>query len=381
MTVIADERISSVLETAQGVLARRAGSAVVLDDPEDLGGTGRSTVVRARVLDNPVSLDRTVVVKAFDNQTPASQVLREIASYRYATALPTQSRPGPQLLASDLEARVLVLTDLGHGRPMVELLGSNDADEVERGVSAWGQALGRMHAATLGGEDDFETLMRISGKAKGGKGSRVTVAGGGIGDHAAAAVRAYGEMLRVIDVELPSDAHAILERGLTLFDGGDFRAFSPADVGPENILINGDGVQFMDYEWGEFRDATLDIAYALATFPARLSADVVMERPRLERALVEAWRGEVKPLWPSISERDLAARIFQARALWVWLSTYWMVQGDAGDHDWALHTTDARVVLARWADLADAGEEAAIDSILVDGADRVQEALRIYWFG
>lgn len=95
-----------------------------------------------------------MVVKAFDDQTPASQVLREIASYRYATALPTRSRPGPQLLAAELEERVLVLTDLGHGRSMVELLGSNDPDEVERGVSAWGQALGRMHAATLGGEED-----------------------------------------------------------------------------------------------------------------------------------------------------------------------------------------------------------------------------------
>lgn len=380
MTVIADERISSVLATAEGVLAKRAGTSVQLDEPEDLGGTGRSSVIRARVLDNPVSLDRTVVVKAFDDQTAASQVLREIASYRYATALPTKSRPGPQLLASDFDERLLVLTDLGHGRPMVELLGSTDIDEVERGVSAWGQALGRMHTATLGGEEDFETLMRVSGKIKGGKG-RVTVAGGGIGDEAAASVTAHAAMLAEIDVELPEDSRKLLDSGLTLFAGGDFRAFSPADVGPGNILINGDGVQFMDYEWGEFRDATLDVAYALATFPALLSTDVVMDRPRLERALVHAWRGEVKPLWPSINDRRLARRIFTARALWVWLSTYWMVQGDATGHDWALHTTDARVVLARWADLADAGELAGVDDAFVDCADRVQEALRIYWFG
>ncbi|MBM7367810.1 phosphotransferase [Gordonia hydrophobica] len=383
MTVIADERISSVLQTAEGVLTRRAGTSVQLDEPEDLGGTGRSSVIRARVLDNPVSLDRTVVVKAFDDQTAPSQVLREIASYRYATALPTASRPGPQLLASDFEERLLVLTDLGHGRSMVELLASTDADEVERGVSAWGQALGRMHAATLGGEEDFDTLMRVSGKTKGGSG-RITVAGGGIGDAAAASVRAHDELLETIDVDAVEGSLALLERGLRLFDAGDFRdfrAFSPADVGPGNILINGDGVQFMDYEWGEFRDATLDVAYALATFPALLSADVVMERPRLELALVQAWRGEVKPLWPSINDRKLALRIFTARALWVWLSTYWMIQGDASGHDWALHTADARVVLARWADLADSGEAAGIDESFVDAADQVQEALRIYWFG
>lgn len=381
MTVIADERITSVLEAAEGVLAKRAGTAVRLDGPEDLGGTGRSTVIRARVLDNPVSLDRTVVVKAFDQQTPASQVLREIASYRYATALPTRSRPGPQLLASELEARILVLTDLGHGRPMVELLGSNDADEVERGVSAWGQALGRMHAATLGGEEDFRTLMHISGKDRGGTASRIFASDGGIVDEAAASVDAYEQILERIDVELPAGARETLENSLRLFDEGDFRAFSPADVGPENILINGDGVQFMDYEWGEFRDAALDVAYALATFPARLAVDVVPERLELEKSLSDAWRGEVKPLWPSISDRGLAERIFHARALWVWLSTYWLIRGDSSGHDWALHTTDARVVLSRWADLADSGDSSDVGGEFIDAADRMQEALRIYWFG
>lgn len=381
MTVIADDQIASVLGAAEAVLAKRAGTTVQLDDPEDLGGTGRSTVLRARVLDNPVSLDRTVVVKAFDEHTPASQVLREIASYRYATALPTNSRPGPQLLASELAARVLVLTDLGHGRSMVELLGSTDEDEVERGVSAWGQALGRMHAATLGGEDDFETLMRISGRDRGGKGVRVTASGGGIGDEAAASVAAHDEILSKLDVELPDGSQEFFLDALNLFDGGDFRAFSPADVGPENILINGDGVQFMDYEWGVFRDAALDVGYALATFPTRLSTDVVADRQDLEKSLADAWRGEVKPLWPSISERGLAGRIFKARALWVWLSTYWLIRGETSGHDWALHTTDARVILSRWADLADAGEAVGAEETFIEGADRMQEALRLYWFG
>ncbi|MGB3302258.1 hypothetical protein [Gordonia sp. (in: high G+C Gram-positive bacteria)] len=381
MTVIADDQIASVLGAAEAVLAKRAGTMVRLDDPEDLGGTGRSTVLRARVLDNPVSLDRTVVVKAFDEQTPASQVLREIASYRYATALPTNSRPGPQLLASELAARVLVLTDLGHGRSMVEVLGSTDEDEVGRGVSAWGQALGRMHAATLGGEDDFATLMRISGRDRGGKGIRVTATGGGIAAEASASVAAHEEILAKLDLTLPSGSREFLADALNLFDGGDFRAFSPADVGPENILINGAGVQFMDYEWGVFRDATLDVGYALATFPARLSVEVLGARQDLERLLYDAWRGEVKPLWPSISEQNLARRIFKARALWVWLSTYWMIRGDQSGHDWALHTTDARVVLSRWADLADAGETVGAIDEIVDAADRMQEALRLYWFG
>ncbi|NED69223.1 hypothetical protein G3I15_50720, partial [Streptomyces sp. SID10244] len=74
------------------------------------------------------------------------------ASYKYATALPTESRPGPQLIASDPDVRVLVLTDLGHGRSLTSLLSGTDVVETSHAVSAWGQALGRMHAATVGGE-------------------------------------------------------------------------------------------------------------------------------------------------------------------------------------------------------------------------------------
>ena len=54
---------------------------------------------------------------------------REIAAYKYATTLPTQSRPGPQIIASDADARVLVLSDLGHGRSMSELLTGRDVTE------------------------------------------------------------------------------------------------------------------------------------------------------------------------------------------------------------------------------------------------------------
>ena len=68
---------------------------------------------------------------------------------------PSGSRPGPQLIAHDPQRRVIVLSDLGTGRSMTDLLARPDV-EVTRAVSAWGQALGRMHAATVGGEQDFQ---------------------------------------------------------------------------------------------------------------------------------------------------------------------------------------------------------------------------------
>ncbi|MCF8604534.1 hypothetical protein L5I01_14340 [Gordonia sp. HY442] len=385
MTLVAHDRIDSVLDAAQDVLARRAGSQVRIDDPEDLGGSGRSTVVRVRVADNPVSLDRTLVVKAFDDNSEAGQVLREIASYRYATALPTASRPGPQLLASDLDTRILVLTDLGNGRGMLDLLESADIDEVRRGVSAWGQALGRMHAATYGGEDDFRALLRVSGR--GGAGAR-TVAGplmlAGIGSQASSSVRRADEVAAEIGVDVPVEFRRVLDAGLELFDDGRFRAFSPCDVGPDNILINEDGVQFMDYEWGAFRDAPLDVGYALTTFPSALSDQALQHQVELESALVDAWRSEAGPLWPALNDDvTLATLLLTSRTLWTWLGTYWMLESDTSGHDWALHTSDPRVVTARWADLA----VYADDSVGGDVAESVsavahdvQRALQRLWF-
>lgn len=357
MTVLTESRIMSVVRAADALLSHRAGSAVVLDDPEDLGGCGRTTVVRVRVAANPLSLDRSLVIKALPEHEDPHAFHREIASYKYATALPSESRPGPQLIASDPDIRLMVLSDLGHGRSMTDLLSGVDPVETSRAVSAWGQALGRMHAATVGGEGDFLALVR--------RGPSGTEGGDSMRDAARRAVDSLARDAELLEVTVPESVADALETASTLFDDGDHRAFSPSDVGPENILLNEDGVQFMDYEWGGFRDATLDIAYALVTFTSQLAPSGVARATDLEVSMVDAWRSEVMGIWPALGhEREMQHKVLIARLLWVWLSTVWMLPGEVpvspddvsdGDgyaHDWALHTNDPRVIVARWTDLA-----------------------------
>ena len=45
----------AALAAAERVLSKRAGAGIVLADPEDLGGSDRSVVARARVVRNPFS--------------------------------------------------------------------------------------------------------------------------------------------------------------------------------------------------------------------------------------------------------------------------------------------------------------------------------------
>lgn len=382
MTVITESRITSVVRAAEALLSHRAGSAVVLDDPEDLGGSGRTTVVRVRVAQNPLSLDRSLVIKALPEHEDPQAFHREIASYKYATALPNESRPGPQLIASDTDLRIMVLSDLGHGRSMLEYLAGVDPVETSRAVSAWGQALGRMHAATVGGEGDFLALLRRGPSGMQGRDI--------LRDEALRSIDSVVGHAAALDVEVPEQVVESLRTAATLFDEGDHRAFSPSDVGPENILLNDDGVQFMDYEWGGFRDATLDIAYALVTITAQLPPRTTARATDLEVSMVDAWRSEVHSIWPALAhEREMQRKVLLARQLWVWLSTVWMLPSDplaptrpdadveapdfepadvtaAGfTHDWALHTNDPRVIVSRWTDLAAAAGRAGDEEIAV----------------
>ncbi|NMO02995.1 hypothetical protein HH308_17420 [Gordonia sp. TBRC 11910] len=391
MTVLADTHLSGAVDAAERLLSMRAGAPVTLADAEDLGGSGRTTVVRARVAQNPVSMDRTLVIKSLPAHEDPRSFRREVVSYQYVTALPNESRPGPQLIASDYDRRVLVLSDLGTGQSMKDLLAGNDVVATSRAVSAWGQALGRMHAATLGGEEDFSALLR-RGNAKIG----VSVDVGErwarhATDSAASAAAGLG-------VELTDSVARMLDAGCDLFTGGEHRAFSPSDVGPENIMLNDAGVQFMDYEWGGFRDATLDIAYAVATFGQHLSRVNLARRADLESALIDAWRSEVEGIWPRLSnDAELHTRLFTAWVLWSWLSTVWMLPGAGHDglavdgdgelvedpasvlsHDWALHSNDPRVIIARWTDLADAASRAG-DAQLASFSSELAVALQRAW--
>lgn len=385
MTVITDSHIARVVSTAEAALAHRAGSAVTLTDAEDLGGSGRTTVVRARVGQNPLSIDRSLVIKALPAHEDPQAFHREVASYQYVTALPNQSRPGPQLIASDYQRRLLVLSDLGTGQSMIDLLAGTDTVATSRSVSAWGQALGRMHAATVGGEEDFDALLRRG---------MDTDAQTDVGERwARRAFDIAPGALSALGVELPDTTAQMLASSGELFTGGEHRAFSPSDVGPANIMLNDDGVQFMDYEWGGFRDATLDIAYAVATFGQHLSDVNLAAREDLEMALIDAWRSEVEGIWPRLrANGELHAKLLGARLLWTWLSTVWMlprtpgatdvapsvdgggiaaVEDPAGvlTHDWALHTNDPRVIVSRWTDLAAAADRAGVDDVAVFATD------------
>lgn len=371
MTATLADPVSEVVQAAEQLLTRRTGAPVKLADPVDLGGSGRSVVLRVRVAANPFSLPRTLVLKQvppsrggghvdFHGSATDEQIafLREAVSYQFATALAKDHRPGAELLAYDFATRLLVLSDLGDATPLATLMRSGDTETVGNTLMALAQALGRMHAATVGREEDFAALLRRAD---------VSHVADMVSEQAIDAVRGVPELLATdFGLTVPDSVRERAERAAKLFTGGRHRAFSPSDLCPDNIVVGDDGVQFLDYEWGGFRDATLDIAFALTSFPLCVCA-VPMTVGRM-RAMADAWRAEVVGMWPHLAyDEVLAERLLDALLACVWLSTHLFLPEDhariASVREHELSVPRIEALRSRWMLLADFAADTGHDDV------------------
>ena len=311
--------VLGALVAAERLLSRRTGATIVLADPEDLGGSDRSVVARARVARNPFSLPRTLVVKHYrDEPAPGrpDPFPFEVASAQLFTSMAPEERPSPVLIAHDPAARLLVMEDLGRSSTLADKLFGPDGAAAQRCMLSWAAALGRMQAATAGREKDFGALLRRLGE----RAWRDPMADEARAAFAGVAGLLHDELGVVASPAAVQEAHDTAR----LLGGTRYRAFSPSDTCPDNNLVTSRGVRFVDFEWGCFRDIVLDAAYFRVPFPA-CEASFALP-PGLAAALVEAWRTEIAGVWPELDEPErLRRRLLDAQLLWVWLCTWWLL--------------------------------------------------------
>ncbi|MDQ3579531.1 MAG: hypothetical protein M3443_18435, partial [Actinomycetota bacterium] len=155
--------VLATVVAAESVLSKRFGARIQLGDPEDLGGSDRSIVLRVKVASSPFALPRTLAVKRYvhpEGATPRDSWIREAVSYQLFTALSAEDRMCPELFAHDGGTNLLVMEDLGRAPTLSEKLHGTDARAAERALLSWARSLGRMHATTAGREADFDALLR-----------------------------------------------------------------------------------------------------------------------------------------------------------------------------------------------------------------------------
>lgn len=372
----ADPEVLATVVAAEAVLSRRFGARITLTEPEDLGGSARSCVVRVRVAASPFSLPRTLVLKRYVQplHEHCDAFAREAASYQLFTALASEDRMCPELFAHDPGSRLVVLEDLGHAPTLADKLLGDDARAAERALLSYSRSLGRLHATTAGREADFDALQR-----------RLTVPD--FKDPLATdGAKAMTDLPALIEAELGVTTSAAVlecaERSRDLLETGHHRAFSPSDSCPDNNLITNRGVRFLDLEGGCVRNAIFDAAYLRVPFPSCWCPFALPNG--MTDAMLAGWRAEVKAVWPDLEDDGvLLPALLDAQLFWVWLTTWQFFSRPeaAQTHSSLLSDTppETHVLTDRWRRLANdallAGSEA-----VAEHAAAVGDRLRVRWF-
>jgi hypothetical protein len=364
--------VSETMAAAQLVLSHRFGAAVRLAAPEDLGGSGESTVIRVRVAASPFSLPRTLVVKRYGPPEPGAPndaFVQEAVSYQLFTALASDERMCPEMFAHDGRERLVVLEDLGRSPTLADKLLGNDPKAAERALLSWARSLGKLHASTAGREQDFEALSRRLGRPK----SVDPLVGQG----RQALTELPGLLAASLGVETPAALHDRAMSAARLVDSPRHRAFSPSDACPDNNVITSKGVRFLDFEGGCWRDVLLDAGYLRVPFPS-CWCSYALPAGMIE-AMVAAWRSEAATVWPDLDDDSvLAPGLLDAQVFWVWLSTWWFLPAPSAEDlplEGELRAPRRSVALrSRWLRLASDAERAG-EHQLADHALTVVGAL------
>lgn len=335
-----------IIATAEAVLNNRYGGQQQLTDPEELSGTGATTVLRLRVANNPVFPHRSVVVKyspESNDEVDDAAFLREVVAYQFTTSLSEDVRPGPVLLGYDIERRTLILSDVGNGETFADLLDQSDDEARVRLLRNLGTSLGKMHAGTAGAETSFNILLaRMLRSIDGAR--EIQIQREAMLENR---IEEGVDIIRQMGIDVPADVAAVAETVQVRMLHGGSRAFTPFDLSPDNIIF-AERAQFLDYEWAGFRDVVADIAGVIAGFPQYVSARPISEHETA--VFVEAWVAEVGDVWPSVLNHDtLQARITAALIGWAFFSASLLeyvrgVEDAAGDGEALEDEAEARVI-------------------------------------
>ena len=304
---------ADIVDTAEDLLSRRFGGAQQLTEVSELSGSGSSVVLRARVVSSPFLQQRSVILKYVPktgDPIDDAALVREIVSYQFTTSLSEEVRPGPVLLAHDVDQRIMVLSDSGDGDTFAELLQLEDPDRRVAILRNLGTALGRMHAGTAQREQDFNTLFTRMLRHHPGSAELQELRDSAL----LQSIHVGEDLLRKAGIEIPDLVSEFAAEGRNRLLSAHHRAFTPFDLSPDNIIV-AERTHFLDYEWAGFRDVSFDLACVIAGFPQFLFSHPISDDEA--DVFVEAWTHEVNSLWPNVNnEAHLHSRIMAALLGW-----------------------------------------------------------------
>ncbi len=305
---MADNELGARSEVAKIVMAASAAVGRPLTEPVVLqGGGGRSVVLRCR----DGAGGSNVIVKTYQRSGEGrSEFAAEAAGLRFA------GRTGlaPAFLGADRDVLAVVMSDLGTGASMADVLLGGSALAAESALLDWARAVGGLSAAAGRRRPEFDALRAdyLSGHA-----DESYMAG--LADRIQAAAAAAGQVgvppLAGLGAELAEIA-AVVEQGAV---------FSPGDICPDNNMLTADGIRFLDFESAGYHSVFLDAAYIRMPFS---TCWCVFRLPvALSRAAEAVYRSAVCAVWPDLADDQVwQPGVRRGVAAWTLSALGWLLR-------------------------------------------------------
>ncbi|NUU17156.1 hypothetical protein HP550_07825 [Cellulomonas humilata] len=269
-----------------------------VSDARPLDGSERSVVLRAHVPGG------TVVVKKYPDGTSA-------AFAREAAGLSALAHT-PELLALDRDHGLLVMSDLGTGPTLAELLLGDDPEAAWEGALSWVAAL----ADALG-------------RSRGATSVFVAALGDLPADEPSAAARVG--VRRLLDDVLGLPADREIDTEIDVIATLDHRdpasdVVSPTDTCPDNAVRTPDGWRFLDLEGATVHHVAYDAAYAAMPFSTCWC--VFDPPPGFTDRLLDRFTTALAPHLPDVvREPGWTLAVDRACASWILAMTGWLIDG------------------------------------------------------
>jgi hypothetical protein len=255
-----------------------------------LGGSRRSEVWRVAAPDLPGG---TAIVK--HHLQPDSRTwVRESAGLAAADGTRT-----PRLLAVTQDPTVVVMSDLGDGASVADLLLGTDPQAAAAGVRAWAGAVAEVQESTVDRLDDF--VAALGDLPPHGTIAEVDGLAGALEGLAATHGLPWSDRV----------TGALAEHAAPLEDPDEQR-FSPGDTCPDNNVQTATGLHLIDLEFAEVRHRAWEAAYLRVPWPTCWCAWAIPD---------EVARAASAPFGASPDDVD------RATLVWCLLSSSWFLAG------------------------------------------------------
>ena len=268
---------------AEALLARIWGPGTSVRAAEPIWD--RSHVVRLHL-----ATGRSAVMK---RRVDADAFGAELAALEYLNEMPEPV--APRLLGADADVGILLIEDLGPGASLADSLLTGDRSRVRADLVSYAEALGSMHAWSMGRPKDPRLgTPPWPGAVARGK------------DAFLAAAVSLGLAAGAAGTEID-------QLGLMLNETG-YHGLVHGDACPDNVRFLDGRCRIFDFEHSGWGAVVLDASYLLAPFPScwcfgRLPASVAAPAMSAYRGRLEAAGIGLGPSWDAAMTAALAAWI------------------------------------------------------------------------